>query len=263
MQRGIQNSLNNSPKLMGKLVKGLHQAAPGVTETYVMYGYTAQMYESCALRADYTIPDEQRMKILAGTGPHKTADGVDLGEPTAETAMWWYVAVGLQPTFSTWAQVTLLHMYILTVALRSLTTASEFQGYHRYLIEHFSNSAEDKMAVLHNMTSRTVRNKYLKDLFLQWRGILAAYDEGLVKGDAVLAGAVWRNVFRGQEDVDWAKVALVVAFMRRAINSMHNRDVLYIIQNMNGKTGLWGTSQSAAQAMVSQESQGIKEPLTE
>lgn len=79
------------------------------------------------------------------------------------------------------------------------------------------------MDVLHGMTSRGIRNKFLKDLFIQWRGVLAAYDEGLVKGDAVLGAAVWRNLWKASYtgpdggDVNWAGVAWVVAYMRRVL----------------------------------------------
>lgn len=65
-----------------------------------------------------------------------------------------------------------------------------------------------------------VRNKYLKDLFTQWRGVLAAYDEGLVKGDAVLATAVWRNVFEGREDVDFVGLGEVVSYMRGVLKGL-------------------------------------------
>lgn len=82
------------------------------------------------------------------------------------------------------------------------------------------------MATLHNISSRSIRNKYLKDLFIQWRGVLAAYDEGLVKGDAVLGAAVWRNIWKASgtiqdgRDLDWAKVATVVAYMRRVLSEL-------------------------------------------
>lgn len=65
-----------------------------------------------------------------------------------------------------------------------------------------------------------IRNKYLKDLFTQWRGVLAAYDEGLVKGDAVLATAVWRNIFYGREDVDLKGLGEVVSYMRGVLKGM-------------------------------------------
>lgn len=73
------------------------------------------------------------------------------------------------------------------------------------------------METQHAITSGSVRSRYLKDLFVQWRGILAAYDEGLVKGDAVMAAAVWRNIFKGAEDVDPVQLATVVSYLRREI----------------------------------------------
>lgn len=73
---------------------------------------------------------------------------------------------------------------------------------------------------MHNVHSRAVRNKYLKDLFVQWRGLTAGYDEGIIKGDAVLAAAVWRNVFKGDEEVDLRKLGTVVSYMRRYLNRL-------------------------------------------
>ena len=76
------------------------------------------------------------------------------------------------------------------------------------------------MVVLHNISSRMLRNRYLKDLFVQWRGLTAAYDEGLVKGDAVLATAVWRNIFKGDEDVDLRRLGQVVSYMRSVLSKL-------------------------------------------
>lgn len=60
----------------------------------------------------------------------------------------------------------------------------------------------------------------MKDMYLQWRGLLAAYDEGLAKGDAVLAGAIWRNLFKGNEDVDIKALGQIVSFMRRSLHGL-------------------------------------------
>lgn len=76
------------------------------------------------------------------------------------------------------------------------------------------------MIINHNMHARGTRNKYLKDMFVQWRGLLAAYDEGLAKGDAVLAAAVWRNVFKGNEDIDIKSLAMIVSYMRRTLHEL-------------------------------------------
>jgi cytochrome b pre-mRNA-processing protein 3 len=76
------------------------------------------------------------------------------------------------------------------------------------------------MTINHNMHARGTRNKYLKDMFIQWRGLLAAYDEGLAKGDAVLGAAVWRNVFKANEDVDIKILAQIVSYMRRVLRAL-------------------------------------------
>ena len=76
------------------------------------------------------------------------------------------------------------------------------------------------MAMWHGMAARGTRNKYLKDLLEQWRGVLLSYDEGIIKGDAVLAGAVWRNVFKGGVGVRVEDVAVVTAYMRRELQML-------------------------------------------
>ncbi|EXJ88715.1 hypothetical protein A1O1_05647 [Capronia coronata CBS 617.96] len=260
MQRQIQSSLQR-PAFTSRLAQGLRKTAKSTTQTYITYGQTDVLFKACAKQADYFIPDDQRMQIVTGKGPPKAADGADLGHPVGET--WWFNTLDLPPTFSTWSAVTFLHMYILTVRLRALQTPAAFQSYHRYLIEHFSQAAEDKMLIQHNMSARGIRNKYLRDLFLQWRGNIVAYDEGLVKGDAVLGAAVWRNLFHGQEDVDWEKVALVVGFMRKVISKLGYLRVTDMMSGMDGPKGLWALGQRDAEVMLQRRSKGLQEPFEE
>lgn len=99
------------------------------------------------------------------------------------------------------------------------------------------------MDELHDIGSRSIRNKYLKDLFIQWRGIIAAYDEGLIKGDAVLGAAVWRNLWKAEatgpdgKAVDWSKVAWVVAYMRRVTAQLGRMDEADIVMELSGASG--------------------------
>lgn len=159
-------------------------------------------------------PPQQHCQLPNNKGKGKDAD-VDLAE------------LGLTPTFNTWAQVSFIHMYLLTIRFRQFP-AAHAPAWHQHLLDHFFYDAENRMALYHGMAARGVRNKYLKDLFVQWRGVIAAYDEGLVKGDAVLATAVWRNVFKADENVDAVKLAEIVSYMRRwagKLDGMNDADV--------------------------------------
>lgn len=129
------------------------------------------------------------------------------------------VALGLHPTFGNWAQITFLHMYLLLVRLRCFPP-NQFPLYSQHLLDHFFHMAEDRMISHHNISARSIRNKYLKDFFLQWRGLQAGYDEGLIKGDAVFAAAVWRNVFQARENVDWRGVGEVVSYVRGCLKAL-------------------------------------------
>lgn len=114
------------------------------------------------------------------------------------------------------------------------------------------------MVSLHNIAARSVRNKYLKDLFVQWRGVLAAYDEGLAKGDAVLASAVWRNIFAGDENVDAAAVANVVSYLKKNL-----RDFDRIADSDIASGDISFSNAVREAALVDRESRAMKQPIPE
>ncbi|KAI1102846.1 ubiquinol-cytochrome C chaperone-domain-containing protein [Jackrogersella minutella] len=179
-----------------------------VAQPYLVVSATEGLYKAAAREAAYTIPDEDRK---AGT-IRKTEEGEDIGEGNTM----WHEVFKLPPTFSTWSQVTMLHMYLLFARLRDLDQESA-RSWQRQLVDHYFFDAEAKMDLVHGISSRTMRHTYLKDLFIQWRGVIAAYDEGVIKGDSVLAAAVWRNVFKAREDMDMRALAAVVSWMRRCL----------------------------------------------
>ncbi|KAJ8068227.1 hypothetical protein OCU04_003795 [Sclerotinia nivalis] len=183
----------------------------GLTGTYTAYGATEELYKTCGAQADYSIPQASDPEAEMP----KTEEGEDLGVGNG----WWHDQLALKPTFSTWSQVTMLHLYLLSVRLRCLP-GTESQPWQQHLLDHFFYDAENKMIINHNMHARGTRNKYLKDMFVQWRGLLAAYDEGLAKGDAVLAAAVWRNVFKANENIDIKGLAMIVSYMRGTLQDL-------------------------------------------
>ncbi|KAH0538152.1 hypothetical protein FGG08_005260 [Glutinoglossum americanum] len=200
------------PSTTTKIAQELRRLAGNTTETYVAYGVTENLYKECARVGHYTVPQAG----VKGEKVPKTASGEDLGVGEG----WWYDELHLPPTFSTWSQLTILHIHLLTTHLRRLPPA-HFPTYHRHLLDHFFHDAENRMLVNHHITAGSIRSRYLKDLFVQYRGAVAAYDEGFARGsDAVLAAALWRNLWAARPDVDWWGLAVVVSYVRRVVKGL-------------------------------------------
>ncbi|KAI2626587.1 ubiquinol-cytochrome C chaperone-domain-containing protein [Hypoxylon sp. NC1633] len=202
-----KRSFGSTPRQSG-IRDVIGKAFRRTAEPYRVVRATEDMYKACAQEALYTISVNDRK---AGTIP-KTAEGEDIGEGKTM----WHEDFHLPPTFSTWSQVTMLHMYLILARLRNMDLDAA-RSWQRQLVDHFFFDAEEKMDLSHGISSRGLRHRYLKDLFVQWRGVIAAYDEGVIKGDPVLAAAVWRNVFKARDDVDVRALAAVVSWMRRSL----------------------------------------------
>lgn len=86
------------------------------------------------------------------------------------------------------------------------------------------------MATWHGMSARGVRNRNLKDLWTQWRGVQLAYDEGLIKGDAVMGTAVWRNVFKADPNVDLKDLGIVTAYIMRELQRLGKLDDMTVTE---------------------------------
>lgn len=113
----------------------------------------------------------------------------------------------------------MLHLYLVNARIRCFDR-EEYRNWQQQMIDHFFFECEKKMHVDHHITSSALRQRYLKDIFVQWRGLLLAYDEGLIKGDAILASAVWRNLFKGSPDVDPRALTAIVGWMRSSLASL-------------------------------------------
>ncbi|KAI0118897.1 hypothetical protein GGR51DRAFT_137592 [Nemania sp. FL0031] len=193
------------------LMDAIRNSLKRSSEPYRVVAGTKSIYDACSKAAPYKIDP---IAVKAGTTP-KTAEGEDLGEGKGM----WHDDFKLPPTFSTWSQVTMLHMYLVFARLRNLDRDAA-RSWQAQLVDHFFFDAEERMDLDHGISSRALRGRYLKDLFVQWRGIVAAYDEGIAKGDAVLASAVWRNVFKAREDICVRDLAAIVSWMRLSLKML-------------------------------------------
>lgn len=112
-------------------------------------------------------------------------------------------------------------MYMLQVRFR-MFPQSHAPVWIQHLTNHAFYAAEDRLVVYHKFNANSLRQKYLKDMFSQWRGVLLSYDEGLAKGDAMLAAAIWRNLMGAREDADFEKLAQIVGYMRKELQRLDN-----------------------------------------
>ncbi|KAK2004833.1 ubiquinol-cytochrome C chaperone [Colletotrichum falcatum] len=169
------------------------------------------LYKICSSPALYQIPEQER----AHDKVRMTADGEEIGHPIGP----WLQCLDLQPSFSSWSQTTMLHMYAVIARMRCLDRDASRNLQHQF-IDQFFFDCERMMHLNHGMTSSALRQRYLKEIFVQWRGLIAAYDEGVVKDDRVLAAAIWRNLFKSREDADMRQVAAVVAWLRATLHDL-------------------------------------------
>ncbi|SPC66246.1 related to CBP3 - mitochondrial protein required for assembly of cytochrome bc1 complex [Ustilago sp. UG-2017b] len=130
----------------------------------------------------------------------------DLYDRCAERAHvernFWYGDCALPETYQSWFQITNLHVYLLLARFRAFDKAAN-KTYSQELINHFFIDAESRMRDRFGVqTSRLVKG-YMRDMHMQHRGSILAYDEGLAGGDARLAQAMWRNIW----GAGWGTVA--------------------------------------------------------
>ncbi|KAL2213396.1 hypothetical protein CC79DRAFT_1327274, partial [Sarocladium strictum] len=189
----------------------LKTLSASVREPYRVLSATQDLFKLCAAPANYKITEEERKedKVM------KLEDGEEVGHPLVEDNVW-HSTFKLPPTFSTWSHVTMLHLYLINARIRCFERDS-YRNWQQQLTDHFFFECEKKMHLDHGIVSSAIRQRYLKDIFVQWRGLLLAYDEGLIKGDAVLASAVWRNLFKGSPDVDPRSLVAIVGWLRAGL----------------------------------------------
>ncbi|PNP38603.1 hypothetical protein TGAMA5MH_09474 [Trichoderma gamsii] len=185
-----------------------------IGESYRVIGASERIFKACSKAADYRITEEERKNDQV----ERLEDGEEIGRSLEEGNIW-HDTFKLSPTFSTWSHVTMLHLYLINARIRMLERDA-YRSWQQQLIDHFFFECEKKMHIDHNITSSALRQRYLKDIFVQWRGLLLAYDEGLIKGDAVLASAVWRNLFKGDPGVDPRALVAIVGWMRSGLASL-------------------------------------------
>ena len=85
--------------------------------------------------------------------------------------------------------------------------------YQQTLTDAFFEDIEMRIYYEYNIKSQRYIQNQLKEFYENFRGLTIAYDEGLIKTDAVLAAAFWRNLYQNTPtSVDFEKLAKIVNY---------------------------------------------------
>ncbi|KAJ3041649.1 hypothetical protein HDV00_008926 [Rhizophlyctis rosea] len=116
--------------------------------------------------------------------------------------------------------MTVLHLWILFARLRA--EGPDGRDMKQEVFTHIWLDVEIK---LHKAGVKSRLNKILTDLMSAYYGQVLAYDEGLYhEGDAILAAALWRNVFGANKPANATDLELLLTYVRRQLQQAEQID---------------------------------------
>lgn len=132
--------------------------------------------------------------------------------------------LGLDDSFSSDFCLLSLHIWMCLGKLRA--HGSDGQHLAQTL---FDNFWDDMVVVIRSKGVKELQvNKHLVELQEMFFGAALAYDEAVASSDAVLAAALWRNLY-GFE-VDAQKLEKAVQYVRRESATIDKMDITYFIK---------------------------------
>lgn len=150
-------------------------------------------------------------------------------KPLSPRANFYYKTLGLPQTFQQWFQVDALHIWMLYVRMRAMPRkyCREFQ---RKMINSVFEEIGYRLRQDVKVPSDRAINTYKKQFHDQLRGAIFSYDEGVYTSDAVLAAALWRNLFGSNKEVNMSHLEQMVHYVRTqlwVLERVSDRDFSY------------------------------------
>ncbi|ORZ33748.1 ubiquinol-cytochrome C chaperone-domain-containing protein [Catenaria anguillulae PL171] len=127
---------------------------------------------------------------------------------------WLVREAGLPDTFQTWFSATQVHVWMVMVRLRAEGEVGKEAT--KGVVSHMFRDMEDRLWAM-GIRRNAIVDKSLKEFLSIFYGGILSYDEALTHSDALLASALWRNLFQSHPSVDLAHVAEYVRLVRREL----------------------------------------------
>ena len=123
----------------------------------------------------------------------------------------------LPDTFFSFFSVTQLHVWMCQ--LRSMEEGPEGRTLRNEITERMWTDIDHRLQILDVFTPK-MRRKVLEDLLFHHQGTMISFDEGILTNDKILAGALWRNVFARDPNVDFKILATTVDYTHHQISHL-------------------------------------------
>ncbi|KAJ1549047.1 hypothetical protein HK096_000662 [Nowakowskiella sp. JEL0078] len=132
-----------------------------------------------------------------------------------ETQTWFIDECKLPKNFHSWFASAVLHIWIYSTRLK--LEGDEGKAMSQEIFNHLWVDVELE---LHKAGAQRILN-IVKDLLSGYYGHTLAYNEGLFKGDPVLASALWKNVYGGKE-INATQLAVLLRYVREQLKRIHD-----------------------------------------
>ncbi|MFH4979976.1 hypothetical protein AB6A40_006685 [Gnathostoma spinigerum] len=133
-------------------------------------------------------------------------------------------AFGLPDYPSTWFKLTLMHVWMVLMRLHLALEAHSYLRLQRSLLSAMWLDVDKRLEILGNETSQRLTSaKDMKLMHALHVQTLLEYDEGFLRSDVALAGAVWRCLFI-ERTCDPIHVNRVVHYMRATVAYLDTLD---------------------------------------
>ncbi|KAJ3080216.1 hypothetical protein BCR33DRAFT_679467 [Rhizoclosmatium globosum] len=128
----------------------------------------------------------------------------------------------LPDNLQSWFNVTVLHVWMYSAQLKTLGPEGK-----EMCQELFATLLLDIEIRLSKAGVRTNLDRITSDLISTYYGQILAYDEGLaLGGDAILASALWRNVFQAADDVSAQDLKKMVEYVRIQLQHLDGKQLV-------------------------------------
>ncbi|KAJ9048768.1 Serine carboxypeptidase 3 [Entomophthora muscae] len=214
------------------------------------FGTSSQLYQK-QLKEEVKVKDDTKEilgfdnptnlleKVLFGLNLHKIPSVVSVRqvntiyftciEVLEKNKDFFFKECGLPDNFQTWFSLGQLHIWIAMVRIRAETDGRKV---NQNLVNRFFNGVEFHIRDC-GVNSERIVAKTAKSLIEAFRGGNLAYDEGICKSDAVLAAALWRNLFTTADgSIKGKQITYMVRYVRQQLKHVDGISSNYVFNGL-------------------------------